>query len=78
MRIKQQRVRLYVYRQGEPARLCDTRLHGVILAGPDVAVTDRYEVRQGRSDKVGLEPLWHYGVTVVYPEGRWQAAKEKS
>lgn len=76
VRISQQRVRLYVYRDGEKPLQCDTRLHGVILAGPHVTVTDEAELRQGRSDKVGLEPLWHYGVTYVYPEGRWQEAKE--
>lgn len=77
VRIKQQRVRLYVYRDGEKPLQCDTRLHGVILAGPNVTVTDERERREGRSDKVGLEPLWHYGVTYVYPEGAWQEAKEK-
>lgn len=77
VRISQQRVRLYVYRDGEKALQCDTRLHGVILAGPNVTVTDERERREGRSDKVGLVPLWHYGVTYVYPEGAWQEAKEK-
>lgn len=76
VRVKQQRVRLYVYRDGEKPLQCDTRLHGVILAGPHVTVTDQRDLRQGRSDKVELEPLWHYGVTYVYPEGQWQEAKE--
>jgi hypothetical protein len=35
-------------------------------------------MRQGRSDKVSLEPLWHYGVTYVFPEKEWQGAKEKT
>lgn len=76
VRVKQQRVRLYVYRQGDKPLQCDTLFHGVLLAGPNVTVTDKRELRQGRSDKVTIEPLWHYGVTYVYPEGRWQEAKE--
>ena len=76
VRVKQQRVRLYVYREGEKPLQCDTRLHGVILAGPNLTVTDKRELRQCRSDKVELEPRWHYGVTYVYPELAWQEAKE--
>jgi hypothetical protein len=78
VRVKQERIRLYVYQTGAKPKLCDTRLHGVLLVGPNITLTDRYEMRQGRSDKVSLEPLWHYGVTYVFPEKEWQGAKEKA
>lgn len=69
------RLRPYLYRQGQKPIEIETRRHGVILVGENIKLGERV-VREGRSDKVKLEPLFHFGKTLIYPEHAWQEAKE--
>jgi len=75
VRVQQSRVRPYVYLQHDQPVQIDSRLHGVILVGPQIKLTPVMELRRGRSDKRTLAPLFHYGATYIYPERQWQEAK---
>lgn len=78
LRIREQRYRLYLYRLGGSTCQSETRQHGVIVVGPNISVErvdSKETIRRERSDKISMKPLWHYGVSSVYPESQWQAAK---
>jgi len=65
LRIRQTRLRPYVYRAGKKSAQLESRTHGLILVGPDIDVNYPYAVRKTRSDKREVEPPFAFGKTQI-------------
>lgn len=74
VRLKQHRIRPYVYLADQSAIQAESRKHGLILVGHNIQVSDAHSVRRQRSDKRQAQPIFSYGKTLIYLESEWQEA----